>query len=196
MKSASSGLIIGSLFTSLLPGSCAPKSICTTNGANTPASVVTATDQTHYASKQAVKLIVTNNLDVPVWYIAYSQPDLVFWELERPQDNGWERVDFRLPLIEGGLEVCRLILYEQPIGEVTELKPRSRLSCEWNQKICLFQTPAEPTEPQLIERGRYRFALRYSLETVKTEGVETQPWRRPLELGETNVVYSNEFFLE
>jgi hypothetical protein len=155
-----------------------------------------ATDKTHYTSVEMVKLKVTNNRDIPIWYISYPQRDLVFWNLERAQDNGWESLDFRMPLIEGSIEVCWLILYEQPIGDVTELKPHSALLYEWNQKICLFKTVTKPTEPEMIERGRYRFALRYSLDTVRTEDIETEPWKRPIDLGEINVVYSNEFVLE
>ena len=55
---------------------------------------------------------------------------------------------------------------------------------------------SEPFEPEMIERGRYRFVLRYSLETVKSENVKAEPWKRPIELGERKVAYSNEFVLE
>ena len=36
----------------------------------------------------------------------------------------------------------------------------------------------------------------YSLDTVKSEDIQTKPWKRPIELGEMKVVYSNEFDLE
>ncbi len=94
------------------------------------------------------------------------------------------------------VEVCRLVLYERPVGEVMELRAHSDLLYEWNQKICLFETASAATEPQVIGRGRYRFALRYSLVTAETEDIEAQPWKRPIELGETNVLHSNEFVLE
>ena len=189
VRSASSGLIIGFLVMSLL-GSCA------LNGTSTTPSIVMTTDKMQYVWGEMVKLKVTNNLDIPIWYIGYSQRDLVFWEIEKAQDNDWQGLGFRLPLIEGGIEVCRLTLYERPIGDVTELKPHSDLLYEWNQKICLFKTVTEPTEPEMIERGRYRFALRYSLDTVKSEDIETEPWKRPIDLGEIKIVYSNEFVLE
>lgn len=155
-----------------------------------------ATDKTHYARLDMVKLKVTNNLDVPIWYIGYPQRDLVFWEIEKAQDKSWQGLVFRLPLIEGSTEVCRLILYERPIGGLAELAPLSELLYEWNQKICLFETLTEPSEPRMIEKGRYRFAFRFSLDTVKSEDIEAEPWKRPIDLGETEIVYSNEFTLD
>jgi hypothetical protein len=162
----------------------------------TPPFVAMATDKTRYARGEMVKLQVINNLDAPAWYIGYPQPDLVFWEVEEAQGNGWQPLDFRLPTIEGSVEVCRIILYERPIGAVTELKPRTDLFYEWNQTICPFKAGTGPFEPEMIERGRYRFALRYSLDTMKSENIETEPWKRPVELGETKMAYSNEFVLE
>ncbi len=155
-----------------------------------------ATDKVQYVLGEMVKLKVTNNLDISIWYIGYSQRDLVFWKIEKAQDNEWKVADFRLPFIESGIEVCRLVLYERPIGDVTELKPHTDLIYEWNQKICLFKTVSEITEPKMIERGRYRFVLRYSLDTVKSENIKSEPWKRPIDLGEIKAVYSNEFVLE
>jgi hypothetical protein len=188
----------------LLSAGCSDSSTETTPtpSATTPASsatlpfIVMTTDKTQYARGEMVNLKVTNSLDVPIWYIGYPQRDLVFWEIERAQSNGWQGVNIRLPMIEGDREVCRLILYEQPIGAVTELKPHSDLLYEWNQKICPFETVTDPVEPEMIERGKYRFAFRYSLVTVESEDIETEPWKRPIELGETKIVYSNEFILE
>lgn len=162
----------------------------------TPPSIAMATDKTQYVRGETVKLKVTNYLDVPIWYIGYPQPDLAFWDIETTQSNGWQRLDFRLPRIEGSREVCRIILYERPIGAVIDLKPHSDLFYEWNQNICPYKTMTELFEPETIERGRYRFALHYSLDTVKSEDIETEPWKRPIELGETKIVYSNEFVLE
>lgn len=190
MRSASAGLIIGCFISSLLVASC------TQNGTPTTPSITMATDKTQYVWGDTVKLEVTNNLDVPIWYIDYPQLDLVVWGIERAKDNGWERLDLDLPLIQGGVEVCLMIMYEQPIGAVAELKPHSDLPYEWNQRVCPYNTVTEPYEPEMIERGRYRFTLIYSLETVKSEGIETEPWKRPIELGETKIVYSNEFVLE
>lgn len=189
LRSAGSGLVLGFFIISLLAGSCTP------NGTATPQSVTMATDKTQYVWGDAVKLEVTNGLDVPIWYIDYPQRDLVFWEVQRAQDNGWEGVDFRLPLIEGGAGVCRIIMYEPPVGAVAELKAHSDLLYEWNQQICPLGRATETFEPEMIERGRYRFALTYSLDTMNQD-VEAEPWKRPIELGETKVVYSNEFVLE
>jgi len=155
-----------------------------------------ATDKTRYARGEMIKLVVTNSLDIPIWYISYPQPDLIFWTIERAKDNGWHSVGFRLPRIEEGKEVCRIAMYERPIGVVTALKPHSDLVYEWNQKICPIQIVTTSTEPEIIERGRYRFVLHYSLETVKSVNVKAEPWKRPIELGETRVAYSNEFVLE
>lgn len=162
----------------------------------TPQSIVMTTDKTQYTRGEVVKLKVTNSLDVPIWYIGYSQQDLVFWEIERAQSNGWQDLTIRLPIIEDDRKVCRLILYEQPIGAVTELKSYSDLLYEWDQQICQFETVADPVEPEIIERGKYRFAFRYSLVTVESDDLESEPWKRPIELGETKIIYSNEFTLE
>lgn len=166
------------------------------SGTATPPPITMATDKAQYVQGEMVKLEVTNSLDIPIWYIGYPQRDLVFWAIERAQDNGWKGLGFRLPLMEEGIEVCRITMYERPIGVVMEVKPHSDLLYEWNQKICPFMTMTEPFEPEMIERGRYRFALSYSLNTVKLEDIETEPWKRPIDLGETKVVYSNEFVLE
>ena len=124
----------------------------TTTTAPAP-SITMATDKTQYVWGEIVKLEVANSLDMPIWYLDYPQRDLVFWEIERAEDNGWEGLDFRLPLIEGGTEVCRLRLYERPIGVVAELKPNSHLLYEWNQRICQERAVTEPFEPEMIERG-------------------------------------------
>jgi len=54
----------------------------------------------------------------------------------------------------------------------------------------------DSAEPEMIERGRYRLAFHYSFATVESENIGNEPWKRPVELGETKVVYSNEFILE
>jgi hypothetical protein len=186
------------LFSWLLPHAahCAEATQPMAKPPSGPSSITMATDKTNYAPAEIIKLKVSNSLHVPIWYIGYPQRDLRFWEIERAQSNGWQRLHFRLPVIEGGREVCRLRMYEQPIGQVTELKPHCDLLYEWNQKICPAMTPTKPSVPQMIERGRYRFALRYSMETVKTEDVKTKPWKRPIDLGGTKEVHSNEFVLE
>lgn len=166
-----------------------------TSSATSPSIAIT-TDKTQYVLGEDVKLKVTNNLEVPIWYIGYPQTDLVFWDIEMAQINGWERLELRLPMIEGNREVCQIILYERPVGAVTELKPHSDLFYKWNQKICPYKKVIEPFEPETIERGEYRFVLRYSLETVESEDVKTEPWKRLIELGEIKIVYSNEFVLE
>jgi hypothetical protein len=143
-----------------------------------------------------IKLVVSNDLDIPIWYIGYSQPELAFWTIERAKDDGWRRMDFRLPLIKEGREACIIAMYERPIGFVRELMPDSDLLFEWNQKICLLRIATESSEPEMIERGTYRFVLHYSLNTIKSEKGEVEPWKRPIELCEIEVVYSNEFILE
>jgi uncharacterized protein YceK len=190
-------LLITLLVAALLTSGCSePVTKTTPTSSATPPSIAIATDKTQYVSGETVKLTVTNNLDVPIWYIGYPQPDLAFWDIETAKSNGWQPLDFRLPRIEGSREVCRIIMYERPIGAVMELKPHSDLFYDWNKKICSYKTVTEPFEPEMIERGRYRFALHYSLDTVKSEDIETEPWKRPIELGETKMVYSNEFVLE
>ncbi|BBO87760.1 hypothetical protein [Desulfosarcina ovata] len=159
-------------------------------------SVSMATDKTRYIRDEIIKIVLTNSLDTPVWYIGYPQPELVFWTIERAKDGGWLKLGFRLPLIEDGREVCRFAMYERPIGAVMELRSNSNLHYEWNQKICMPKIVNNSTEPEMIERGRYRFVLHYSLDTVKSENIKNEPWKRPIELGEIKVVYSNEFILE
>jgi hypothetical protein len=99
-------------------------------------SVSMATDMTLYVRDEMIKLVVINNLDIPIWYIGYPQRDLVFWTIERAKDKGWHSLGFHLPLIEANKEVCRIVMYERPIGVVMDLKPHSALLYEWNQKIC------------------------------------------------------------
>ncbi len=183
-------LIIGLLIIPLLLGSSMRIAAAETS------SISMATDKTRYARGEMIKLVVTNSLDIPIWYIGYPQPELVFWTIERAKDDGWRRLGFRLPLIEKGREVCRIAMYERPIGVAVELRPHSDLLYEWNQKICLIKIVTESAGPEMLESGRYRFVLRYSLDTVKSENLETEPWKRPIELGEIKVVYSNEFILE
>jgi len=190
MRSTSLLLIIGLLIILLLLSSSMKSATAET------LSISMATDKTRYVRGEMIKIVVTNSLDIPIWYIGYPQRELVFWTIERAKDNGWHSLGFRLPLIEEGREVCRIVMYERPIGVVMDLKPHSDLLCEWNQKICLLKIVTESTEPEMIERGIYRFVLRYSLDTVKSENVETEPWKRPIDLGEIKVVYSNEFVLE
>lgn len=192
MKNATLLAMIGLLVISfLLDGSM------TGAKGETPA-VSMATDRTRYGRGETITLVVKNNLPIPVWYVGYSQTDLVFWTIERAKDNAWHRVDFRLPRVDEGKEVCRMAMYERPIGVVTDIKPHSELHGVWNQKICPLKitTVTMPTEPEVIERGKYRFVLRYSLEAVKSENIKTEPWKRPIELGETRIACSNEFFLE
>lgn len=190
MKGLSLSLIIGLLIVSLLLDDSMTRA-----KAETP-SISMATDRVRYVRGETIKLMVTNNLDIPIRYIGYPQPDLVFWTIERAEDNRWHSLGFRLPLTEEGREVCRIAMYERPIGVVTDLKPHSDLLYEWNQKICSVKIVSEPLNPEMIERGRYRFVLYYSLETVKSEDVKAEPWKRPIELGEIKAAYSNEFILE
>jgi hypothetical protein len=159
-------------------------------------SISMATDKTRYVRGEMIKLVVTNSLDIPIWYIGYPQPELVFWTIERAKDNRWRRLGFRLPLIEESREVCRIAMYERPIGVVRDLKPHSDLFYEWNQKICPIKKVTGSTEPEMLESGRYRFVFRYSLDTVRSENLETEPWKRPIELGAIRIAYSNEFILE
>ena len=190
MRIVNSRLIIGLLIIPLLLGACPP------SGTATPPSIAMGPGKTLYVQGEMVKLRVTNNLNTPIWYIGYPQRDLVFWTIERAKDNGWHSLSFRLPLFEKGREVCRIAMYERPIGVAMDLKPHSDLLYEWNQKICLLEIVTESTEPKMIERGRYRFVLRYSLDTVTSENIETEPWKRPIDLSEITVVYSNEFAIE
>lgn len=183
-------LIIGSLIVLLLLGGSMRIATAETS------SISMATDKTRYVRGEMIKLVVTNSLDIPIWYIGYPQPELVFWTIEKAKDNGWRKLGFRLPLIEEGREVCRIAMYERPMGVAVELRPHSDLLYEWNQKICLIKIVTESAEPEILELGRYRFVMRYSLDTVKSENIETQPWKRPIDLGEIEAVCSNEFILE
>ncbi len=152
-------IIVGILFVILLglfllSAGCSDSSIETT-----PTSIAMATDKMQYVRGEIVKLKVTNSLDVPIWYIGYPQRDLVFWEIERSQNNSWQRLDFRLPIIEEDREVCQIIMYERPIGTVTELKPHSELLYEWNQKICQFKTVTEPFESEKMRLGNSKLFM-------------------------------------
>jgi hypothetical protein len=158
-------------------------------------SITLATDKIHYVSGDVVRLVVSNNLDISIWHLNYIHRDLVFWNLEKAHNNGWKRADFRLPLMEGGKDICRIIMHERPIGFVDELKPHSQLLYQWDQNICPYKTVTAPFQPEMIERNKYRFAFSYSLSTVKLKDNEAEPWKRVIDLGETTVAYSNEFDL-
>jgi len=119
-------LIIGSLIVLLLLGSSMKSATAETS------SISMATDKTRYVRGEMIKLMVTNSLDIPIWYIGYPQPELVFWTIEKAKDNGWRKLGFRLPLIDEGREVCRIAMYERPIGVAVELRPHSGLLYEWN----------------------------------------------------------------
>jgi hypothetical protein len=163
--------------------------------ATTP-SVVVATDRRTYGTGDIVSLTVANSMTGPVWYIGFAERDLVFWELERAEGNGWKRLTFRLPVIEDGKEVCRIRMYERPFGAATELRAHSELLYEWRQRICPEKIVPEPFAPETIARGTYRFVLRYSLHIVKSQDLESKPWQRPIELGDTTTAYSNAFLLK
>jgi hypothetical protein len=190
MKLLISRLIIGLMIMVLPSGGLIKSAIAES------ASISMVTDETRYVRSEIIKLLIKNNLDIPVWYIDYPQQELIFWTIERFKENNWYSIGFNLPIIDEGKEVCRLAMYERPIGFVTELRPKSNLFYEWNQKICMPKIVSDSNEPEMIERGRYRFALHYSLDTVKSENVKIEPWKRPIELGEIKVAYSNEFILE
>jgi hypothetical protein len=177
--------IVPSLF-SLLPATAA--------AGNSPVHM--ATDKTRYAQGEPIKLSVTNATDIPVWYIGYSQPDLVFWALERANKESWLSMGFRLLSIEGGKAICRIVHYERPVGVVRELSAQSNLDYEWSQEICRPQIVTKSSAPELLEQGQYRFVLRYSVNTVKAENIEDEPWKRPIDLGEKEMVYSNAFTVE
>jgi len=190
MKGTSLMMVVSFFIIPLLSGCLIKSAIAETS------SISMATDKKHYFRGEMIKLLVTNNLDTPIWYIGYPQPELVFWKIERAKDDGWLKLGFRLPLIEEDTEVCRITMYERPIGVAMELRPNSDLLYEWNQKMCLIKILTESVEPETLKPGRYRFLMRYSFYTVKSENVETQPWKRPIDLGEIEAVYSNEFILE
>jgi len=141
---------------------------CTPATSNTQTAVVMLTDEERYAQGARIRLSVQHSLATPIWYIGYAESDLAFWTIERAENKEWTELPFRLPVIDDDTAVCRLVLHEPPIGQVTDLQPNTELVYEWNQQICIFNTPTEPTAPELIARGRYRFALKYSLTTVVT----------------------------
>lgn len=186
-------LTAGCVNSSPVPPPASP--ITTTAAPAIPPSVAMTTDKTEYAQGEIVTLKITNGLDVPVWYIGYPQRDLAFWTIEKARNGKWQPLDVRLPLREGAREVCRIILYEQPVGAVAEIRPHADLGYEWDQKICADGPVTEPFEPEWIGKGRYRFAFRYSPDTVKSEDIRTKPWKRAVELGEQKTLYSNEFVL-
>lgn len=165
------------------------------HAAETP-SISMATNKPQYTQGEIVKLVVTNNLDTPIWYINYPQPDLVFWEIEKAADDAWHRINFRLPTSRPNQEACRLAMYERPIGTPQQLKPNANLSYEWDQHICPLTIVSDSFTAKTINRGKYRFALHYSFDTIKLENIEAEPWKRPIDLGKTTIVYSNEFLLE
>jgi len=159
--------------------------------------VIITTDKTEYEQGETIEITVRNGLDIPIWYVDFTQQDLRFWDIEKFEGDKWENLGFRLPVKEYGKEVCYIKLYERPIGHVVELKSNSEFSREWNQKICLLEiTKEQPFEPIFIEKGRYRFVFEYGLETTKLPEPEKEPWKRPVDLADVKVIYSNEFVIK
>jgi hypothetical protein len=177
----------------LLAAGCSQAPVAPPPAAADVPSLTLVTDRTWYTRGDVITLTMTNGLDVPVWFIGYPQRDLAFWDIERARNTSWERLDIRLPVTEGGSGVCRLVLYERPVGVVMELKPHADLRYEWDQKLCTGMNVTGTSVPEGAEPGRYRFAVRYSLDTVKADHPDTEPWKRPVDLGGTTTGYSNAF---
>ena len=165
-----------------------------TNRIDNPISIIS--DKWQYAPGETIQLTVTNNHKCSIWYIDYPQPDLVFWKIEKAGDDGWQPLDFRLPLKENGKEICVLNLYERPVGVLKKLKPGSVLNAEWNQSMCSFRSSQLPHGPEKLSRGRYRFSFKYSFDTVTIREADKKTWLRPVELGETQVSHSVEIVIE
>jgi len=128
-------------------------------------------------------------------YVDYPEPDIAFWEIERAENNRWEPIDFRLPFVESGTEVCRVTFYEAPVGLVKQLPPGFRRVHRWNQRVCTFKSLTAPFPPARLGPGRYRLCLPFSLGTV-TRDSRNEPWKRPLDLGAVQRVYSRPFSVQ
>ena len=89
--------IIGSLIIQLLLGGSIKGSSAETS------SIYMATDKTRYARGEMIKIVVTNNLDTPIWYIGYPQRELVFWRIEQAKENNHSY------LVELSILCCRLL---------------------------------------------------------------------------------------
>ena len=120
----------------------------TSNRTSTTPSIVMSTDKTHYAPGEIVKIRVSNNLDIPVWYYDSEAP-LTPWGIEKAQGKSWQNLvvgfgDFGLPFkgFLDGEEYCA-ISFDSTV-RLAELKPYSDfLLDEWNQNICPSDTITE-----------------------------------------------------
>jgi hypothetical protein len=164
-----------------------------------PQKVTITNNKTEYGQGETITTTIRNALDKSIWYLDYPR-ELKVWEIEKFDSNKWINLKyteeaFFLPIDEGGKDLCYLILRERPIGDIVELKPNSEFSFVWNQKICRDKTASQkPSEPLLIEKGRYRFSFRYGLNTVKA--IKPEPWERVADLAEVSEIYSNEFTIK
>ncbi|MDP1710545.1 MAG: hypothetical protein Q8L46_01225, partial [candidate division WWE3 bacterium] len=138
--------------------------VCINNRCVPEGVVAVTADKTKYKQGETVRVTVRNGLDRSVWYFGgCGSPQ--FWSLSKLEDNGWKGVDFFLPDLAEGREVCSVKLCERQ--EPWELKSGSTVEHDWRGSIC--EWPSEPTtgipkiEPELIEEGTYRISFTYGL---------------------------------
>jgi len=158
--------------------------------------VIITTDKTEYDQGETIKISVKNNLDKPIWYrrqIPLEFPP--FWELEKFEENKWKTVYFYLPVQEKEKEICILRFHERPTWYIDELKPNSKISYQWNQKVCIGDKD-NGSEPEFIQKGRYRFAFRFGLRKIHLSNYQEEPWKGKEDLMDTKIIYSNEFIIK
>jgi len=158
--------------------------------------VTIETDKTEYEQGEIIKIAVKNNLDKPIWYRRQIPSEFPpFWELEKFEENKWKTVYFYLPVQEKEKEICIFRFHERPTWYIDELKPNSKIFYQWNQRVCLGDKD-NSSEPEFIQKGRYRFAFRFGLRKIHLSNYQEEPWKGKEDLMDTKIIYSNEFIIK
>jgi hypothetical protein len=160
------------------------------------AEVIITTDKREYEQAEIIEISVKNNLDRSIWYRRQGPSEIPpFWKLEKFEENKWEIVYFYLPLWEEEKEICIIRFHEAPTWYIDELKANSEISHQWNQKICPFDR-GDRFEPELIQKGRYRFIFKFGLRKIHLPKPKEEPWKGEEDLTDIKIIYSNEFTIK
>jgi hypothetical protein len=110
--------------------------------------LVVATDKAEYAPGEVVRISVSNNLDVPIWYAGQVDCGLSFWLLERCESG--QVVQHQVP--------C---MWAEAQHDFTQLDPGQALESEWPGSLQTYGDAGVLEE--LAEPGCYRVQFPFSL---------------------------------
>jgi hypothetical protein len=110
--------------------------------------VVVTTDRPWYASRDPVRISVTNQLDVPIWYAAQVDCGLSFWQLK--DCESLEEIQHALHCV-----------WDEPDYRPTQLNPGETIEDAWSGMIQQVDDSGVVEEP--AEPGCYLFSVPYAL---------------------------------